>query len=126
MSRYLVVPLIDSVAICSSPSTNESQSSASIGTASTFQTYVDELYLQASVACNRRLFCTVDGRLGLGPDIVHEGDAVAIAHGSRTPLVLRTTGTGEYWLVGQCYLEDSMYGELCTWKETDADEMVLV
>ena len=124
MSRCLVVLSTDSVDICSSPSNSEPQSCTSLGS-TTFNSYVDELYSQASVACNRRVFCTVEGRLGLGPDVVNEGDEVIIAHGSKTPLLLRSTGTREYWLVGQCYLEDSMYGEVCTWKEDDADEMVL-
>ncbi len=125
MSCRLVVQSTDSVDICNSSSNTESQSSANLGT-TTFHSCVDELYSQASVACNRRVYCTVDGRLGLGPDTVHKGDAIIIAHGSRTPLLLRPTGTGEYWLVGQCYLEDSMYGELCTWREDDADEIVIL
>lgn len=31
-----------------------------------------------------------------------------------------------YEVVGQCYLEDAMYGETCTWSESEADEITLI
>jgi Heterokaryon incompatibility protein (HET) len=52
-------------------------------------------------------------------------DAIAILHGSRVPVVLREV-TGGYKVVGQCYLEDAMFGEAVTWEEHEADTLTLV
>jgi Heterokaryon incompatibility protein (HET) len=67
------------------------------------------------IAKGRTSFCSSEGKLGLGPTWMEANDQVVIAHGARTPLLLRSSGTsGEYWFVGPCYLEDSMLGEACT------------
>jgi hypothetical protein len=93
---------------------------------STLDASVRDLYLLANPIYTRRIFCTMDGRLGIGPSNAQIGDDVAIIHGSRLPLMLRPTGTGEYKLVGVCYLEGVMKGEACTWPENEADEYILV
>lgn len=75
----------------------------------------------------RRVFSTMDGKLGLAPSQCLPGDQVVIAHGSRVPLVVRPAKTtGKFWLVGAAYLEDVMYGEACTWAEDEADEFILI
>jgi hypothetical protein len=89
-----------------------------------------ELEILSSVALNRRVFCTVEGGLGLGTSETFPGDEVVIAHGSNTPLILRqipnSTEHGYYTLVGECYLEDAMYGESCTWKEEEGDTLSII
>lgn len=54
------------------------------------------------------------------------GDLVVILHGFQVPMVLRPTEGGAHIVVGQCYIEDAMYGEAMTWKEDEADEFTLV
>jgi hypothetical protein len=31
-----------------------------------------------------------------------------------------------YEVIGQCYLEDAMYGDACTWSESEADKITLI
>jgi hypothetical protein len=57
---------------------------------------------------------------GLAPRITQQGDHVCILHGSNVPIVLRPSGA-RYQVVGQCYFEEWMYGELVDWKEDEAD-----
>lgn len=83
----------------------------------------------AQNACNgRRLFFTEDGRLGLGPAAMREGDHLCILFGGSVPFILRPDY--QSWrLIGECYvktlmngqsvekykegMEDSMYFEIC-------------
>lgn len=64
--------------------------------------------------------CTVDGRHALGPDVVNEGDKVNITHASQDTATLAAHGHRRVLLVGQLYLENSIYGELCSCEEDDA------
>ncbi|KAK3615802.1 hypothetical protein LTR56_026365 [Elasticomyces elasticus] len=95
----------------------------------------------ALVALGKKIFFTEQGALGLAPEAVKVGDVVAIVHGSKTPMVLREVEgvTGEYRVIGQCYLNGWMYGEgprgipgkdNChphnTWWEEEAEEIVFV
>lgn len=79
----------------------------------------------------RRLFLTLNGFLGLGPDNVREGDVLAVLSGGDIPFLLRATQNSEasfgeagapsigevhspdqqYHLVGECYVEGLMNGE---------------
>jgi hypothetical protein len=59
----------------------------------------------------RRLMWSVQGYLGSVPDIAREGDAIALVHGCRVPLVLREADGGAWELVGDCYVHGIMYGE---------------
>lgn len=65
---------------------------------------------------NRRLFRTVEGRLGVGPHRLRSGDPIwAFKHGP-APCVLRRSQKGqyarsEYTLIGHCYLDGAMRGE---------------
>jgi hypothetical protein len=76
----------------------------------------------------RRLFLTLNGFLGLGPDPVKEGDIVAVLAGGDVPFLLRPLAMtnnpvlrediddtmikrSEYLLVGECYVEGLMKGE---------------
>ncbi|KAJ4291750.1 hypothetical protein N0V90_009645 [Kalmusia sp. IMI 367209] len=75
----------------------------------------------------RRLFLTLNGFLGIGPDTVREGDIVAVLSGGDVPFILRpvqshsvpTTGSdhqplddkNRYLLVGESFVEGLMNGE---------------
>ncbi|KAH8647367.1 heterokaryon incompatibility protein-domain-containing protein [Xylariales sp. PMI_506] len=62
------------------------------------------------------------GLVGLAPPLSKVGDAVCILHGSKTPVVLRSSGNlGRYHVLGQAYLEDWMYGDHIDWHEDEAD-----
>lgn len=78
------------------------------------------------VAVERRLVMCDDGRLGLVHQSVQEGDVIAVLHGSRTPIVLRSRADGKFEIKGQCYFEDSMHAESIFWEEDEADEFILV
>ena len=64
---------------------------------------------------NRRLFIAEDGRLGLAQNTLRTGDTIIIAHGSATPLIIRATDKSHqaFHFIGQCYLENAMFGEEC-------------
>jgi hypothetical protein len=73
-----------------------------------------------------KLFHSRGGRLGLVPSSALDGDCIAVLHGSIVPVVLRPLVDGTYNVVGQCYLENVMYGEAVTWGEDSADTLRLV
>lgn len=59
-----------------------------------------------------RIFATEDNHLGTGLPGVQVGDLLCILYGSRVPQILREVGsTGNYLLVGECYVPGLMYGE---------------
>ncbi|CAK7243621.1 MAG: hypothetical protein STHCBS139747_005147 [Sporothrix thermara] len=87
-------------------------------TLKTQQTLKDPLFSRCvwaiRYACqNRRLFVTQDGHVALGPQLTQPGDAVCLLAGSRMPVVLRPSGnaTGEWSVVGPCYVHGIMQGE---------------
>ena len=60
----------------------------------------------------QRRFCTTDSkRLGMVPRAAQEGDIICTFLGAITPFVLRPDGSGNYRLVGECYVHGLMYGE---------------
>ena len=62
--------------------------------------------------CNRKFFTTASGYVGLGPKIMQpDDDDVVVVYGSQHPFVLRQYGE-EYRLVGSCYVEGVMDGEV--------------
>ena len=57
-------------------------------------------------------FCTTDGnRLGMVPHAAKEGDIICAFQGAVTPFVLRPDGSGNYRLVGECYVHGLMDGK---------------
>jgi hypothetical protein len=72
------------------------------------------------------LIHTREEKLGLAPRLVSVGDMIAILHGLEVPVVLRQLRNGTHIVVGQCYLEDAMFGEAVTWEEYEADTFTLV
>lgn len=70
---------------------------------------------------NRSLFVTVEGQLGLGPQVSDVEDAVAVLWGCIYAVVLRgLRGTDEYAVLGTAYVEGLMHGEAI-----EGDQMVL-
>ncbi|OAL45278.1 hypothetical protein IQ07DRAFT_221644 [Pyrenochaeta sp. DS3sAY3a] len=62
------------------------------------------------VSRNRRVFSTTKGYLGIGPQILQEGDMVCIFPGVPAPLILRPREE-HFLLVGESYVDGIMYGE---------------
>jgi hypothetical protein len=62
---------------------------------------VDDMYWVASRFCTgRKVFCTKQGTLGLGPALLREGDLCCVLFGSRVPFILRRM-RDNYQLVGE-------------------------
>jgi hypothetical protein len=59
----------------------------------------------------RSLLITSNGGIGLGPDNAITKDQIVILLGGRGAFVLRPLKSGQYHLVGECYLHGFMYGE---------------
>lgn len=60
-----------------------------------------------------RLMVTADGRVGMVPEKARKGDLVVVLLGCNVPVLLRRSSTAEentYTLVGECFLDDFMYG----------------
>jgi hypothetical protein len=60
-----------------------------------------------------RFFITREGRMGLGPPTLNEGDAVVILEGGGMPFILRKKGN-RYQLIGCAYVHGVMKGEAFT------------
>lgn len=63
------------------------------------------LHELSRVQYRRLLAYCAAGRLALAPDLVEQGDSIAILHGSRTPVALRARTDGRYAVIGQCYYD---------------------
>jgi hypothetical protein len=62
---------------------------------------------------HRSFFATSDGRVGLGPEHLQEGDIVCIIVNAYTPFVLRPRrdNEGGFELIGEAYVDGIMHGE---------------
>lgn len=74
--------------------------------------YAHRYFAHASRQCEgRRLFLLASGSIGLGPELMHDTDAVVLLHRGQVPYVLRRVG--DVWrFVGDCWVEDIMQSEL--------------
>ena len=59
----------------------------------------------------RQPFVTEQGRFGLGPRGIKEGDAVAMLWGGQCPFVISEAGGGQWTLKGECFVEGWMDGD---------------
>ena len=76
--------------------------------------------------CTSRSWLSLENHtISLGPRPARLGDLIAIIEGSSVPLVIRPKGH-YYELVGQCYVDGMMYGELCRWTADEADTFFLI
>jgi hypothetical protein len=61
----------------------------------------------------KKFFITRDGRFGLGPSLLEDGDICCVVMGCRMPLIIRPTSTPNHFkLVGHSYIRGVMYGEV--------------
>jgi len=61
---------------------------------------------------SKRRFCTTtNGALACVPKDSREGDLICVLFGGEVPYILRPTGTGFYWVIGECYVHGIMHGE---------------
>lgn len=58
----------------------------------------------------KKLFCTRNGTLGIGPGVLQSGDICCILFGVSVPIILRPVGLA-YRLVGEAYIHKVMQGE---------------
>ncbi|KAJ4197095.1 hypothetical protein NW759_016358 [Fusarium solani] len=84
-----------------------------------------------SYGTNRRFFNTAShGFWGLGPKAMQKGDVCVLLFGADVPFVLRPTETtGEFKVVGQCYMYKFMDGEaIKQWRDRNhpQEDFVLV
>jgi hypothetical protein len=76
----------------------------------------------ASVAkwTSGRRFCATEGRyLGWVPKTTQAGDLIAVLQGGAVPMVLRRRSTGQYDVLGDCYIHGIMDGE--AWQKDGVD-----
>lgn len=66
----------------------------------------------ASTVYTRRFFTTKYGLFGIGPCNLEAGDILAILYGSQFPYILRQVGVNTYRLIGECYVNRIMHGEI--------------
>lgn len=73
-------------------------------------------YLLLKTCISRRLFLTSSGFMGIGPPWMREGDRIAVAFGLIMPVVLRPSqaDANTYILIGPCYVQGIMDGEVVT------------
>jgi hypothetical protein len=61
----------------------------------------------------RKYIITKDGRFGLGPSLLQDGDICCVIMGCRMPLIIRPTSTPSHFkLVGHSYIDGEMYGKV--------------
>ena len=70
------------------------------------------LLYRVSPIYSKKLVVTEGGAVGLGPKSAQEGDVVAVLHGCRTPVILRSgEDDGTFQLLGDSYFYGLMEGE---------------
>jgi hypothetical protein len=77
---------------------------------------VSAMLIAVLALIGRRMITTTGGYLGLAPEEVQENDVVAILYGCNFPVVLRPHGDS-YLLIGECYVDGIMDGEIMEAKE---------
>lgn len=77
-------------------------------------------FVRQALACvNRRFALTKRDRFGLVPMFAKPGDSIAILHGSSLPIVLRNSEGGCSKMIGTCFVDGLMYGEVVNWDTGD-------
>ena len=85
---------------------------------------IQKLNRRTFLCVKKRVFCTNEGLIGLGPQLISDNDFVCILHGSKVPCILRKQGN-DWKVIGQCFYEKGMHGEFVDWKEADGDSFDL-
>jgi hypothetical protein len=81
---------------------------------------VKKLASRVNISVHRRLFYSGSGLIGLGPGLIQGSDFICILHGSEVPCILRRQ-RGGFGVVGQCFYENRMHGDLIDWEENEGD-----
>lgn len=63
-------------------------------------------------ATSRKFFVTDGGLMGLGPEKMQSGDVVCVFLGAPVPMILRTSHDAKFLVVGDCYIQGIMNGEV--------------
>jgi hypothetical protein len=72
----------------------------------------DQFAVLVGKACHeRKFFITGEGRMGLCPRGVKEGDRVVVLYGGSVPYALRKVEGDRWCFVGECYVDGWMFGE---------------
>jgi hypothetical protein len=80
---------------------------------------------QAQYYCShRKFFKTAKGLLGVGPPVMKHGDLCCVLFGSTVPFIIRPTGYRfQYQLIGECYVQGVMRGEVVRkWELGDLED----
>lgn len=76
-----------------------------------------------AIACSeRRFFVTADGKFGLGPRGLADGDIITVLYGGALPFALRLVSKRRYRYVGACYVSGIMDGEAMRKHKADRTE----
>jgi hypothetical protein len=70
-------------------------------------------FASRSACRGRRLIITSNGFLAICPRSTQKDDLICVLRGGKAPFVLRKEGD-HYTLIGECYVDGIMYGELLT------------
>jgi Heterokaryon incompatibility protein (HET) len=72
----------------------------------------------------RKFFITKDGRFGLGPSLLQNGDICCLLIGSNMPFILRATSTSSHFkLVGPSFIDGVMKGEIVDARVKSASDL---
>jgi hypothetical protein len=63
------------------------------------------------VTTRRKLFRTDRRLIGVGPQLMKQGDLACVLFGANVPYILRPIGNERFQFLGECYLQGVMYGE---------------
>jgi hypothetical protein len=75
-----------------------------------------DMHVTVLALIGRRLITTTGGYMGLAPEEVLKDDVIAILYGCNFPVVLRPCGDC-YYVIGECYVDGVMNGELIQAKD---------
>lgn len=81
--------------------------------AASIGTLRDNSFLQMwrQTGLHKRLFITENGFMGMGPQAMREDDLTVVFGGGTVPFVIRPYDDG-FRIIGSCYIEGIMDGEL--------------
>jgi hypothetical protein len=71
---------------------------------------------------SRSFFKTAGGMIGLGPELIQPGDRICTFLYAKHPSLLRNVpGQEQYRILGQCYIDGMMNGEICEVRDLEKD-----
>ena len=88
--------------------------------------FMDQFHYSSYDCLGKQLFIgTSTQLLGFGSIGILSVDKLCIMHGSDVPMLLRQSGA-VFTLVGQCYFEKWLHGDLVDWEIDGPDELVII